>query len=408
MKAIAAKTSIFLFLLYLLWYSEAYHHVSLFLYGGTLLVVITTLLYVNHRPLSCIVPPKGILVWTGFGIYSLLTGLVVATDWGLLVSSIVTYMAFILVCCCICIICRGENDIQWLLKCITMVCYICAVYTLFFGKPYNNGIYVTTMGSENNPNSLGILMVYGMFSILYNKRNKIGELVLDLSSVLLFFYVVILTGSRKSLVSGGLLCLVWLITFIRDTRNLTDRREKRLKYTLLLITLVIGGTYFVKYYVNTASFERLLILATDGSSYVRKEMYREAVEFFKTSKLFGIGFSQFRVHSVFRTYSHSTYAEVLAGGGIFGCIVFFYPVIQTGFALVKKLRKSLSYQSGMLLALFLVEMFLGTAVIFMYGFEQLMIWSILYMTVEKECLCKVADDSRGEKLCQKFAHSSGS
>ena len=51
MRAKAAKISIFLFLLYLLWYRDAYQHVSLFLYGGTLLVVGTVLLYVNHRPL---------------------------------------------------------------------------------------------------------------------------------------------------------------------------------------------------------------------------------------------------------------------------------------------------------------------------------------------------------------------
>lgn len=401
MKAIAAKTSIFLFLLYLLWYREAYHHVSLFLYGGTLLVVITTLLYVNHRPMSCLIPPKGISFWVGFGIYSLLTGLVVATNRGLLVSSIVTYMAFMLVCWCICIICRGENDIQWLLKCITIVCHICAVYTMFFGKPYYNGIYVTTMGPENNPNTLGILMVYGMFSVLYSKRSEIGELAFTLLSALLFFYVIILTGSRKALIGGGFLCLVWLIIFIRDTRNLADRREKGLRFALLLTTLSIGVIYIVQEYVNTASFERLQMLITSGGSSIRKEMYRESAEFFKTSKLFGIGFDQFRVHSTFRTYAHSTYAEVLADGGVFGCVIYFYPVIQTGFALVRKIRKSLAYQVGMFLALFLVEIFLGTAIIYMYDFGNLVIWSILYMIAENATLIDRADHNRGNKLCQK-------
>ena len=226
-----------------------------------------------------------------------------------------------------------------------------------------------------------------------------------LASVLLFFYVIILTGSRKSLLSGGLLCMIWLIAFIRDTYNLTDRREKRLKYALLLVTLVIGVAYFVKYYIGTVSFERLQILFKDGSSSVRMEMYRESVDLFKTSKLFGIGFNQFRVHSIFRTYAHSTYAEVLADGGVFGCIVYFYPVIQTGFALMKKIRRGLSYQVGMLLALFLVEMFLGTGTIFMYSFEHLIIWSFLYMTVEDSSLIDMKNHNRGEKVCQKSVHS---
>jgi hypothetical protein len=96
---------------------------------------------------------------------------------------------------------------------------------------------------------------------------------------------------------------------------------------------------------------------------------------------------------------------VLADGGIFGCIIYFYPVIQTGFALVRKNRKNMSYQVGMLLALFLVEIFLGTAIIFMYSFEHLIIWSFLYMTVEDSSLIDMKNHNRGEKVCQKSVHS---
>lgn len=408
MKAIAAKTSIFLFLLYMLWYGATYRNVPLFLYGGAMLVVVTTAIYANHRTLGCLVPPKGILLWLGFGAYSLIIGLVVATDRSLLVSSIERYMAFLVVCWCICVICTEENDIQWLLKCIIIVCHICALYTVFFGKQYGDGVYYISMGPKSNPNSLGILMLYGMFAVLYNKKHKLGEVLGMLVSMLLFFYVVILTGSRKSLISGALLCMVWLIAFVRDTHKIANKREKRLKYALLLIVLVIGWVYFAKHYANTASFTRLQTLFNDGSSFVRMGMYREAVELFKTSKLFGIGFDQFRVLSSFDTYSHSTYAEVLACGGILGCVVFFYPIIQTGIVLVKKLRNSPSYRMGMLLALFLVEIFLGTGMIFMYSFDHLLIWSILHMTAENPELVDRKAHKRGEKLCQKFAPLSGS
>lgn len=399
MKAVASKASIFLFLLYSFWYRSAYRYVSLFLYGGAILVVITTAIYVNHRTMSCLIPPKGILFWVGFGVYSLLTGLVVATDRGLLVSSIVTYMAFMLVCWCICIVCQGENDIKWLLKCIAIVCHVCAIYTVFFGK--QSGIYAITMGPDDNPNSLGVLMVYGLFSVLYNKKRKVGELLGMLASTMLFFYVIILSCSRKSLLSGALLCLVWLIAFVRDTHKHANRREKSMKYALLLITLAIGGIYFVKYYANTNSFERLQFLGSDGSTHLRLEMYKEGWEFFKSSKLFGIGYKQYMVHSSYGAYAHSTYAEVLACSGIFGCILFFYPIMKTGLAIVKKLRRNPSYQKGMLLSLFLVEMFLATGVIFMYSLDDLIIWSILYMTTENTSLIDMENHNRGEKLCRK-------
>ena len=408
MKSVAAKGSVCLFLLYILWYKEVYGDVLPALYGGAVLVVLTTLLYVDHKPLKAIIPPKGVGLGIGFGVYSLITGLVVASNRGLLVSSVVTYMAFLVVCWCICIICRGENDIQWLLKCIAIVCYVCAVYTVFFGKPYRNGVYVTTMGPMNNPNTLGVLMVCGMFCVLYNKKNRVVELALTLASVLLFFYVIILSGSRKALLSGWVLSLVWLVTFIIDTRNLTNRKEKMVKCLLMLVVLTVGVLYFLKEYSNTVSFERLKMLVTGGLPNSRTGMYKEALDLFKTSKLFGIGYNHFRVQSSFDTYAHSTYAEVLADGGIFGCILYFYPIVKTGITFIKKLKKSLSYQIGMLFALYVVEIFLGFANIFMYSFTHLVIWSILYMAAEKAYLCKEVYDNRGEKTCQNFALSSDS
>jgi O-antigen ligase len=262
------------------------------------------------------------------------------------------------------------------------------------------------MGPNNNPNALGITMVFGMFSVLYNKKRKLGELILPLASVFLFAYVIILTGSRKSLLCGGLLCFVWLINFIIDTRKLTNGKEKYTKYTLVIAALTIGIMYFVKNYANTASFERLILLSKDGSSHVRMEMYRESLEFFKKSKLFGIGFNQFRVLSSFKGYAHSTYAELLADAGIFGCILYFYPIIKTGILLIKQIRKKPSYQAGMLFALYIIEIILGAAVIYMYVLNQLLIWSILYMTAEKTSLIDTADQNEGEKICQKFTQSS--
>ena len=314
-------------------------------------------------------------------------------------------MAFLLVCSCISIICRGENSIQWLLKCIAIVSYVCAFYTLFYGEPYYNGIYVITMGPENNPNTLGIMMVYGMFSVLYNKKRKLGELILPLASVFLFAYVIILTGSRKSLLCGGILCLVWIINFVNDTRRSKNSTEKITKYLLLIAALTIGIVYFAKHYANTASFERLLLLSEDGSSHARVGMYRESLEFFKTSKLFGIGFNQFRVLSSFKSYAHSTYAELLACAGIFGCILYFGPIIKTGIVLIKRMWTEPSYQVGMLVAMYLVEMILGFAIIFMYSISHLLIWTILYMSLDNIYVHKMVADNRGVKPCQKFEQS---
>lgn len=384
MKAKVSKFSVFLFLLYLLWYTEAKASVALFLYGGTALVAITTIIYTNGKSTRILMPPKGILYGVGYGVYSLVTGIVIAADRSVMASSLKTYLAFLFVCYCIVIICQGEGDISWLLKIIVAICSICMIYTLFWGYRYYNGVYVITMGPENNPNSLGALMVFGMFAVLYRNEQKTGRLLFSFATVILFGYIIILSGSRKALISATVLCMIWFVTFLKDTWKNCERAERIKRFLLVAIMLGIAFAYFNNAYLKTASFERLLRLFSGGGTNSRWGMYVEAAELFKKSMLFGIGFDQFRVLSSFHSYSHSTYAEVLACGGILGCLIYFTPIIWTGCLIYKKLKKEKNYQAGMLFALYAVEMFLGTVNIFMYTFMHMMMWSILYILTEKE------------------------
>ena len=388
MKAIAAKGAIFLFFVYLVWFRAAHHHVSLYLYGGTALVAITTLLYVNHKPFKCLIPPKGIMFWMGFAIYSLVVGLVVASDRNQLISSVVTYMAFLFVCYCAYIISRGENDIQWLIKVIIIVCYICAVYTLFWGKPYQTEFYVTTMGPENNPNTLGTTMVFGMFAVLYSNKQKLGGLVFIFATLTLFTYVIVLTGSRKALLSALVLGVIWFAAFLRDAWKNYKRRGRFLRISLVVAGACFAIAYFTNAYADTASFERMLMLFAKGGMDARQSMYAEAFDMFKTSPLFGIGYDQYRLHSSYGTYSHATYAEVLSCGGIFGSLIYFTPVIWTGYLIYKKLKNEKSYRVGILFALYAVEMFLGTGNIFMYSFMHMTMWTIMFMLLENDEIYK--------------------
>ncbi len=399
MKAKLAKTSIFLFCLYLIWYREAFGHVSLFLYGGTALVVGTTLLYVNHRPLGCLIPPKGLICWAAFGVYSLITGLVVASSRSVLVSSIVTYMAFLFVCYCAAIICKIEKDIYWILNVLLAVCYVCAVYTIFFGQPFKNGVYVTTMGPENTPNGLGVMMLVGMFAVLYRNERKLGGILLTLVTLILFMYVVILTGSRKFFVGAIILILLWIVPFLKNAWRSYKKTRKSLRILLALAVIVIGISYFMNSYVNTASFQRMLTALTAEGTTVRNNMYKEAFELFKDSPLFGIGFNQFRVLSSYQTYSHSTYAEVLVCGGVFGCLLFFVPIVWTGYKIAKKTLREKTNEAYVMLALYLAELAVGTVSVYAHTFMHMLLWAIFFIWVE------VADISKPGRISERKSAS---
>ena len=384
MKRIAAQFCIFLFLLNLFWYSEAFESNPIFLYGGTLLVAISIAFYINGRRWSEISLPHGMQWWLVFGVYSTITGIVVATNRSVLCSSLVTYFAFLFVTACIVIVVKIEGSIHWILKQIVAITVLCALYTIFRGFDYYNGVIVRTMGPHNNPNTLGALMVFGSFSLFYLSKPQIKAMLYDVIFLMLFVYVVILTGSKKALLAAGILVCIWAWGLFKGMRQSERLFNRICAYCLLAIC--VGGViyYFATYYINTASFLRMQTLTTSGSTNTRVGMYREAFDMFKSSPLFGVGYNQFRVLSHYGSYSHATYAELIADTGILGTFIFMYPIVFTGKKLVIGRFSSNRYYKSLLIALYAVEVFLGAMNIFFYEFNHLLMWTILFYEAENQ------------------------
>lgn len=379
MKKFFAHFSIFLFLLYLLWYAEAFNTVAVFLYGGAGLVVLATACYINGRTWREFSLPSGVQLWVLFGIYALISGVVVATDRSVLISALVTYFAFLLVLICIVIIIRGEKNTRWLLRQFICVSVICAIYTVFRGVDYYNGVMVRTMSAHNNPNTLGVLMIFGTFSILYISKPRIKDLLMNIVPLVLFLYIIILTGSKKALLIDGVLLCIWVIGLFKGLSQ--SRRILDMVCAYILVGVCVVGliTYFLSSYINTASFARMQTMTSSGSTSMRSGMYREAWGMFESNPIFGVGYSQFRVLSQYGTYAHATYAELLADTGIFGTIIFMCPIAITGIKLFKKINSSSKYRWYTLISLYIAELLLGAVNIFFYEFMHLLMWTFLFV-----------------------------
>ncbi len=384
MKKMFAQLSVFLFLLNLFWYSQAFKSVPIYLYGSTVLVAISTLCYIDRRHWSRIALPSEILWWILFGIYSFITGIVVAIDRNLLFSSLITYFVFLFVIACIVIIIKGEGDIKWLLREIVIITIICAIYTIFRGVDYYNGIFVRSMSLHNNPNSLGSLMVFGSFSLLYLSKPQIKALFYNTIILILFVYIIILTGSKKALLSEGILLSIWIWGFFKEMRHSESLINRIYVYGLAIIFGGIIAYYFLTDYISTASFVRMQSLTTSGSTIARIDMYKEAFNMFKMSPLVGIGYNQFRVLSRYGSYSHATYSELIADSGLFGTLIFMYPIIVTGKKLIMRNHFCNSYYKSILLGLYVIEIFLGAMNIFFYEFSHLLMWTIIFILVDNQ------------------------
>ncbi|OJF90273.1 hypothetical protein AX762_11760 [Alkalibacterium sp. 20] len=131
---------------------------------------------------------------------------------------------------------------------------------------------------------------------------------------------------------------------------------------------------------------------TFSSDDKRIGMYQEVVNVFQNSPIFGIGFDNYRLTSLYQTYSHSTYAEVLATTGLIGSIIYFIPylIIFSNLSLVY--YKNRTNKEGLLslqyLLLLLVIIALGTGVIHFYGIRDTFAfsWMISFYYIEKKKL----------------------
>lgn len=382
------KIIVFFYLLYMFWYREAIENSMFFLYGGTGIVILATLYFVNKKSLKEFRLPNNLIWWGYYAVFSVFTG-VVAVNYQSVISSLITYCAFLLICMCVGIICIGNNEVDWVLKEIIIISIICAIYTIFNGYGYYNGIIVTTMGPNNNPNTLGVFMVFGIFAVLFLDKRSIIAFFISLVLCSLFMYVIILTASKKALLGAVLLLGMWLFVYIKNLVR-EDKITKLLVFLILFIGLTVAfAPRVVEYYLGSGAYTRMQTLTTSGSSLERLSFYKEAWGMFKKSPLVGVGYKQFMYHSPSGYYSHSTYAEVLSCSGFIGILIFFKPVMNCLKSVYQSMRRKPNYKVAILLLIIIIELFLGSVNIFMYEFSHMLMWTIIYILADRKINCSI-------------------
>jgi O-antigen ligase len=201
------------------------------------------------------------------------------------------------------------------------------------------------------------------------------------AGALIFLYTIILTGSRKSLLAASLLLVYWLLfSFSGALKNITITR--RANTIIIVVFAIICFSYFIMpVFEDSVMLQRLTSLFGQGDS-TRTGMYKEAYEFFLSSPLFGIGYKNFELLSIYGTYSHSTYAEALACTGILGVILYFSAYITMAVKTIrvifnKHLDHDVRIQARNILGIFLVMLFLGTGVIHFYEIGSSIVFAMI-------------------------------
>lgn len=369
------------FLFYIEWFQVVFIQIPnmLFLLGSGMFIFI--ILHAFQTKLDMVkVLTMEFYLWGFFALSSLFLGMLVAVNYGFLISAISSFVQYLILMYCIVYISIQDDNIDFFINVYILLAIVCAITAVFWGIDYEDGRI--SMGFRNNPNSLGEMMVIGISFILYKLNiKKMIVLALSFSVIFLLIYVAILTGSRKALLSLLLVNAYWFMFVIFDEIKKLTISEKLKGLFIIIFALLLGCYIFNPLLKDSVAMERISTLLEEGAG-AREEMYRVAMELFKKNPLIGIGFNNYRAVTIFATYSHSTYAEALACTGIIGSFFYFSVYILIFFKytrLITYLKDDiiLLKQAKVMLGLFVILLFLGTGVIHFYETSSSIVFGMI-------------------------------
>lgn len=184
-------------------------------------------------------------------------------------------------------------------------------------------------GILGNPNALAILLIYSLFLSLFVlnypqniiRVTKIGRFIY-VSNIILCFYTIFMTQSRKGIVFGiTLLIISFLLKF-----------SVKKVFPYIIGICIIGFLPFLLPNIGTSfegGLERLESVFNivnnpaiiDNSTAIRLYYINEGWEDFKEYPVFGHGINSFRYYYEF--YSHNNYIELLFGTGLVGFLIYY-------------------------------------------------------------------------------------
>ena len=362
----------------MLFYQQVWGDNHLILYGTAAMAVLSIVIYcIRTGTIAYDHVPYGIWNNLILVIYAVATGFFLVADFMTILRTSITLLAFAAVCIAMCYASAEEGSFEWVLKILVALALLCSIYTLIRGTQWRG--YGITMSTINNPHSLGAVLNFGVFSVLYLSRNREKKLSLfSVALIVLFSIVTIRCGSRKYLLANTVIEGIWAWAVVREGWKSGDKNRKAI--TGLMLIAFAGAAYYIisNVYKGSDSYLRMLNSMDMGNQY-RILFYKESWRIFLDHPIFGGGLDQFKVLSGTGFYAHSTYAEAIADFGIVGCVLYFVPFAAVTYRILgRALKSDRDYGDYLLLALCLSQLFIGTVQIFFMEFHLYLAWSILF------------------------------
>jgi O-antigen ligase len=154
-------------------------------------------------------------------------------------------------------------------------------------------------------------------------------------------YAVLFTGSRKSLIIL-VIALLWTALFL--FRWLKHRHKKGLWLVITVAIIVVALVADLRLSQLTENFSVIKSVSRaqqsfDWVSEERKTMIEDAINLWRRSPIIGHGAGQFAELTVYGTYSHNNYTELLANFGLIGLFLYYWLPLAILLIVLRRIHK---------------------------------------------------------------------
>lgn len=370
--------------IYSQYFQSIFFEIPNFLIGlGVLLSIVTLFQLYRDRVILHSVMTKETWYAVAFLSISALSGVVVAPSKYMLIDSVMLVLQGTIIVIILSYQIRRTESLGLIANVIIFAAILQAISLILHPAVYLGieGRYSIT--EDFNPNGLAISFAYGAFFALYKlKKAKLFFRYLWLSSVGLFVFCIIQTGSRKGFLAIVILVVLWIIICFKESQKGMSFMQKCGDFLIVLAIMTAGFIFAVNNMGDSALLTRLEYLFSEGSG-IRENMYILAWNMFKEYPFFGVGLGNYKYYV--GAYSHATYAEIIACTGLFGTMLYAGIWISLGLSLLKlmnKLRKNndlstWGYDIKMLSVLMAIMIFYGICIIHFYQVDSYFILGIM-------------------------------
>jgi len=281
---------------------------------------------------------------------------------------------------------KNEDYILFGILLGAFVNYLILFHIINYITPYTNPLRFT--GTLARSNDLAIVMLLSIISslIIINKNYNRLLNIFALVNIPLAMYSIFLTLSKKGIIFGSLLILLYIFfEFIN-----IEYFKKHLKKIIIFIILI---SFFVFNFIKTNEKvvnEKIFLLLerfneftnglngteSYGSTIERIHFIKEGFNFFNLSPLFGNGVNTFIFLDSTHHYSHNNYIELLVGLGLLGLILYYLIY----FISIKKLFETININISKVLIINIIILFFMDIALVSYSYKLIII-NLLYISI---------------------------